>query len=152
MSLKFVTGNLFESGCDALVNTVNTVGVMGAGVALAFKKQFPNNYFSYRDACSEGRVIVGKMFITKAQYLDKEILIVNFPTKKDWRNPSTMDYVNAGLISLASGLKTSGIKSIAIPPLGCGNGGLDWPDVKELIIHHLGDIKNIDILVYEPPA
>lgn len=152
MSVRFTTGDMFASGCDALVNTVNTVGVMGAGVALAFKKKFPHNYHSYRDACSEGRVIVGRMFITKAEYLGKEILIVNFPTKKDWRNPSTMDYVNSGLASLASGLRTSGIKSIAIPPLGCGNGGLDWPDVKELIIQHLESIENIDIVVYEPPA
>lgn len=152
MSLKFVTGNLFDSGCDALVNTVNTAGFMGAGLALAFKKAFPDNYHSYKEACMNDRVNVGKMFITKALHKDKEILIVNFPTKKDWRNPSSIDYVNAGLISLAAGLRTSGIKSIAIPSLGCGKGGLDWPDVKELIIQHLNSIKNIDILVYEPPA
>lgn len=149
MSLKFVTGNLFESDCDALVNTVNTVGVMGAGIALQFKNLFPENYILYKNACKDGIVVTGKMFTTVANFKGRKILIVNFPTKEHWRNPSKLNYIEEGLISLANGLRMSGINSIAIPALGCNNGGLIWLNVKELIVNHLGTIDK-EILIYEP--
>jgi O-acetyl-ADP-ribose deacetylase (regulator of RNase III) len=149
MPLKFVTGNLFESDCDALVNTVNTVGVMGAGIALQFKNLFPENYILYKNACKDGIVVTGKMFTTVANFKGRKILIVNFPTKEHWRNPSKLNYIEEGLISLANGLRMSGINSIAIPALGCSNGALNWLNVKELIVSHLGTIDK-EILIYEP--
>jgi len=147
---KYIKGNIFESSAQAIVNTVNTVGVMGKGIALQFKKAFPNNYKSYLDACKNNEIQIGKLFV----YSDRNILsgqkiIINFPTKTDWRKPSEYEYIEKGLDHLIEVINQYNIKSIAIPPLGAGNGGLEWEKVKKIINDKLENI-DIDIFIYEP--
>jgi O-acetyl-ADP-ribose deacetylase (regulator of RNase III) len=149
--IKYKTGNLLESEAQALVNTVNTLGVMGKGIALQFKNQFPNNFKSYAKACKSKEVSIGKLFITEENSLLGKKIIINFPTKTDWRKPSEYDYIELGLIELARIIKENDIKSIAIPPLGSGNGGLDWERVKVLIEKYLSNIDS-EIFIYEPNA
>ncbi len=148
--LYYETGNLLDSKADALVNTVNTVGVMGKGIALQFKKMFPHNYKLYSAACKSKELQVGKLLVTEdGSLLSGKKIIINFPTKTDWRLPSEYDYIEKGLIELAKTIKEQNIKSVAIPPLGSGNGGLNWHKVKQLIEKHLSDI-NCEIFVFEP--
>ena len=115
---------MFESDAQALVNTVNTVGVMGKGVALQFKKNYHNNYKAYVEACKKGEVKIGKMFVVRDHSLLGEKLIINFPTKTDWRKPSEYEYVSLGLDALVETIHQYDIKSIALPPLGAGKGDL----------------------------
>ncbi|MDN7492377.1 macro domain-containing protein [Burkholderia sp. AU45274] len=147
--ITFTQGNLLESRVEALVNTVNTVGVMGKGIALMFKERFDENFRRYAAACKAKEVQTGKMFVTPVHELDGPRWIVNFPTKQHWRAPSRMEWVVEGLQDLRRFLIEQQIKSIAIPPLGAGNGGLEWADVREQIEQALGDL-DIDILVFEP--
>lgn len=151
--ISVVTGNLFDSDAQALVNTVNTVGVMGKGIALQFKEAYPDNYRIYRKACKEGTFSVGQMLVTSVNdiYGGQERYIINFPTKTDWRKPSEYLYIEKGLEALKNEIIERGIKSIAIPPLGSSNGGLNWPQVKEMIIAALVDV-DCDIRIYEPSA
>jgi O-acetyl-ADP-ribose deacetylase (regulator of RNase III) len=150
--IKYITGNILESNAQALINTVNTIGVMGKGIALQFKKAYPANFKAYSDACKNGQINVGKLFITNDRNLNSgEKIIVNFPTKKDWRKPSEYSYIEEGLNDLVNLIKTNQIKSIAIPPLGAGNGGLEWERVKKIIEQKLSHL-DIDIFVYEPTA
>jgi O-acetyl-ADP-ribose deacetylase (regulator of RNase III)/uncharacterized protein YwgA len=145
-----VIGNIFESNSQAIVNTVNTVGVMGKGIALQFKKAYPNNFREYYKACKRNEVVVGKVFLTHDyDLLSGEKIIVNFPTKKDWRKPSEYSYIVDGLNDLVDVIKEHKIKSIAIPPLGAGNGGLEWGQVKNIIEQKLGNL-DIEVTVYEP--
>jgi O-acetyl-ADP-ribose deacetylase (regulator of RNase III) len=148
--LNFTTGNLLEARAQALVNTVNTVGVMGKGIALMFKERFTDNYRQYAAACKAGDVRTGHMFITQPAELDGPRWIVNFPTKQHWRSPSQLAWVVEGLQDLRQFLIENNVQSIAIPPLGAGNGGLDWELVKPEIERALGDLPNIDIIVFEP--
>lgn len=144
------TGNILDSEAQALVNTVNTVGVMGKGIALQFKNQFPHNYKLYRDACKNKELTVGELLITEEEsLLTGKKIIVNFPTKTHWRKPSEYEYISRGLISLANIIEERQIKSIAIPPLGSGNGGLDWNKVKPMIIETLKN-HNCEVYLYEP--
>lgn len=145
----FTEGNLIDARAEALVNTVNTVGVMGKGIALMFKERFDDNYRLYAAACKAKQVQVGKMFITPVQELDGPRWIVNFPTKQHWRNPSRMEWVVEGLQDLRRFLVQEQVKSIAIPPLGAGNGGLDWAQVRPQIETALGDL-DVEITVFEP--
>ena len=148
--IKYVTGDIFESKAQAIVNTVNTVGVMGKGIALQFKKAFPNNYKAYLDACKTGEIKIGKLFVTKDKSVNSgEKIIVNFPTKTDWRKPSEYSYIEDGLNDLIRIIQEAKIKTISIPPLGAGNGGLKWERVKELIERKLGDV-DVEVFVYEP--
>ncbi|MFD2966490.1 type II toxin-antitoxin system antitoxin DNA ADP-ribosyl glycohydrolase DarG [Sphingobacterium bambusae] len=148
--IRYVTGNILDSKAQALVNTVNTMGVMGKGVALQFKKAYPNNYKAYEKACKLGKVEVGKMFITKdSNTVSGDKLIINFPTKTSWKKPSEYRYIEDGLDSLIGEIEAREIKSIAIPPLGAGNGGLNWEKVKNLIEEKL-QRSGADIYVYEP--
>ena len=147
--ITFTQGNLLEARAEALVNTVNTVGVMGKGIALMFKERFENNFHRYVVACKAKEVHTGKMFVTQVNELDGPRWIINFPTKQHWRAPSRMEWVVEGLHDLRRFLVEQQIKSVAIPPLGAGNGGLEWADVREHIELILGDL-NIDILVFEP--
>ncbi len=125
--IKYITGNILESNAEALINTVNTVGVMGKGIALQFKKAYHNNYKSYIDACKRNEVEIGRLFVVKDSNLSSGVkYIINFPTKKDWRKPSEYSFIVAGLDDLIRVLKEYKIHSIAIPPLGSGNGGLEW--------------------------
>jgi O-acetyl-ADP-ribose deacetylase (regulator of RNase III) len=150
LMLNFTTGNLLEARAQALVNTVNTVGVMGKGIALMFKERFSDNYRQYATACKEGQVQTGRMFITELSELDGPRWIVNFPTKQHWRSPSQLKWVIEGLQDLRQFLIENNVKSIAIPPLGAGNGGLSWELVKPEIELALRDVPNIEITVFEP--
>lgn len=148
--MRFTQGNLLEAPVEALVNTVNTVGVMGKGIALMFKEAFPANFRAYEDACKHHEIVVGKMFVTETGKLDGPRLIINFPTKKHWRQPSKLEWIVEGLKDLRCVIETHNIRSIALPPLGSGNGGLDWRDVRAKVESTLGNLKNVEILVYEP--
>ena len=145
--IRFVQGDLFDSGSEALVNPVNCVGVMGKGLALQFKQRFPANFVSYANACRRRELAPGRLHVFDASPGNPR-LIVNFPTKRHWRDASRLDDVAQGLDTLANAIASSGIRSIAIPPLGCGLGGLPWPDVRQLILHHLSALDHTDILIY----
>jgi len=147
--IRFTQGNLLEAKVEALVNTVNTVGVMGKGIALMFKERFAQNYRLYAAACKAKQVQTGKMFITEVQELDGPRWIINFPTKQHWRAPSQMAWITEGLEDLRHFLIEYQVKSIAIPPLGAGNGGLQWNAVREEIEAVLSDLET-EILVFEP--
>lgn len=148
--LRYITGNILESDAQALVNTVNTMGVMGKGIALQFKKAYPNNYKAYEKACKNEEVKIGKMFVTlDSNTTTGERTIINFPTKTNWRKPSEYKYIEDGLVNLVEVINDRQIKSIAIPPLGAGTGGLNWEKVKKLIEQKL-EYLNINIYVYEP--
>lgn len=147
--ITFEQGNLLEAQAEALVNTVNTVGVMGKGIALMFKERFDDNYKQYAAACKAKQVHTGKMFITEVRELSGPRWIVNFPTKQHWRADSQMAWVIDGLQDLRHFLIEHHVKSIAIPPLGAGNGGLEWPAVRVQIEKALGDLDT-EILVFEP--
>lgn len=148
----FQTGDVLRAEAEALVNTVNCVGVMGRGVALQFKKAFPQNFSDYKAACDRGEVVPGKMFITERRGLDAPRFIVNFPTKRHWRGKSRMEDIESGLIALREDIDRLGIKSIAIPPLGSGLGGLHWPDVRGRIETHLNDLPGVEVIVFESGA
>ncbi|SDP47089.1 O-acetyl-ADP-ribose deacetylase (regulator of RNase III), contains Macro domain [Phyllobacterium sp. YR620] len=148
--IKFAEGNLLEAKAEALVNTVNTVGVMGKGVALMFKEAFPENFKLYEDACTAKKVRVGEMFVTEHRDLYGPKWIVNFPTKAHWRYPSKIDWISKGLDDLKRVIVSKDIKSIALPPLGAGNGGLDWREVRELILDKLSSMEDVHVIVYEP--
>lgn len=148
--IKFTQGNLLEARAEALVNTVNTVGVMGKGIALMFKERFAENMRLYAAACKAKQVQTGKMFVTEVHELDGPSWIVNFPTKQHWKAPSQMAWVEEGLQDLRRFLIEKQVKSIAIPPLGAGNGGLEWAEVREQIESALGDLPNVEIVVFEP--
>ena len=149
--IQYVEGNILESDAMALVNTVNLVGVMGKGIALQFKKQFPINFKLYKKACEENTIGIGKLLVTKEQTVFGEKIIINFPTKKDWRKSSEYSYIEDGLDDLIRIIGEYHIKSVAIPPLGAGNGGLHWEMVKKIIEGKLSSLP-IDIIVYEPNA
>ncbi|MEQ8239272.1 MAG: macro domain-containing protein [Cyclobacteriaceae bacterium] len=150
--IKYLTGNILESEAEALVNTVNTVGVMGKGIALQFKKAYPNNFKAYNQACKDEQIDIGKLFVTRDGSVSTgEKLIINFPTKKNWRKPSEYEYIEKGLEDLLNVIDSYKIKSIAIPPLGAGNGGLEWQKVKNIITKHLSQV-DAEVLVYEPSA
>ena len=147
--IHFTKGDLLESSAEALVNTVNTVGVMGKGIALQFKERFPQNYMLYRNACKAGQVKIGEMFTTVEQTFDGRKTIFNFPTKTTWRRPSEYSYIEKGLVSLHDEIIRRQIKSVAIPPLGSHNGGLDWLTIRPMMVSALDDL-DCDIYIYEP--
>ena len=147
--IQYVTGNLLRSNAEALVNTVNTVGVMGKGIALQFKEAFPQNYKAYRNACKTGALKPGKLLVFTEETPQGAVTIINFPTKTDWRSKSTYAFIEEGLKELRLQINLLGLKSVALPPLGCGNGGLDWAKVKPLIEQFLSDSET-DIQVFEP--
>jgi O-acetyl-ADP-ribose deacetylase (regulator of RNase III) len=148
--IEFGTGNLLQADVDALVNTVNTVGVMGKGVALQFKQAFPANYAAYKRACDLDQVHIGSMFVWDSSRRGPRRYIINFPTKRHWKSKSRIKDIEAGLRDLAHKITEMGITSIAVPALGCGNGGLDWNDVLPLIEDALGPLP-VRAIVY-PPA
>ena len=150
--LTHITGDLLKANAEALVNTVNTVGVMGKGIALQFKEEFPKNNKEYIAACKVGILEPGLLLPVwdNSLHLGRK-LIINFPTKVHWRQASRYEYIEVGLQALRQLILEIGIKSIAIPPLGCGNGGLEWDRVKELIEQYLSDVP-AEVLVYNPNA
>lgn len=148
--ITFRQGNLLDAPVEALVNTVNTVGVMGKGIALMFKEAFPDNFRAYEQASKRQEIQVGRMFVTENHALNGPRWLINFPTKKHWRNPSKLEWVVEGLQDLRLVIQDKGIASIALPPLGCGNGGLDWAVVRPVIEEALGELESVDVVVYEP--
>lgn len=148
--IRYSTGNLLDADVEALVNTVNTVGVMGKGIALMFKERFPNNNKEYELACKQGEVRTGKVFVTSSNELMGPRWIINFPTKQHWRSNSKVEWIDQGLEDLHAFLIDNQVRSVAIPPLGAGNGGLKWLDVKPRIEAVLADLENVDIVIYEP--
>lgn len=148
--IQYVRGNLLESKAEALVNTVNTVGVMGKGIALQFREAFHENYRIYRNACRNKKLHIGELLIVEdTNLMLGHKLIINFPTKTHWKFPSEYSYISQGLEALRREIINRKIRSIAIPPLGSHNGGLDWQRVKHMIETSLSDL-NCDILLYEP--
>jgi O-acetyl-ADP-ribose deacetylase (regulator of RNase III) len=150
--LRFTQGNLLDADAEALVNAVNTVGVMGKGIALMFKEAFPGNFKAYERACRSKEVQVGEMFVTEREEMFGPRWIINFPTKTHWRSPSQVDWIVKGLEDLKRVIAEKHIKSAALPALGAGNGGLNWKDVRREIEKSLVDVPNVDFIVYEPTA
>lgn len=148
--IRFVKGNLLDSDADALVNAVNTVGVMGKGIALMFKEAFPENYRAYRAACDKGDVTTGRMFVFERDEPVGPKWIINFPTKQHWRHPSRLEWIREGVQDLRRVVTQCKLHSIAIPALGAGLGGLEWDDVRREIERAFSDMDDIDITVYEP--
>ncbi|SRR6266511_1932290 len=149
--IEFATGNLLDADVDALVNTVNTEGVMGKGVALQFRRAYTSNYEAYRAACARGEVEIGRMFVYDTGRLHRPRWIINFPTKRHWRSKSRIEDIEAGLVDLRDVLTRLEIKSVALPALGAGLGGLRWDDVQPRIEAALGDLP-IRVVVYPPQA
>ena len=145
------TGNMFSESAEALVNTVNCVGVMGRGVALQFKKRFPENFKAYEKACARKEVVPGKMFVFETGALFPRI-IINFPTKRHWRQGSRMEDIDTGLADLVRVLREYRVSSVAVPPLGCGLGGLDWNVVRPKIEAALDSIPGLSSVLFEPSA
>lgn len=151
MSITSVTGDLLKQhDADAIVNTVNCVGVMGKGIALQFKKKWPANYSAYAAACKARQVRLGEMFIYDLGALATPRFIVNFPTKGHWRNASTLDDIRLGLSDLMEQIQQLDIRSIAMPPLGCGNGGLLWADVRPVIEEYFSQVPSVELRLFEP--
>jgi O-acetyl-ADP-ribose deacetylase (regulator of RNase III) len=148
--LELRKGNLLEADAEALVNTVNTVGVMGKGIALQFRKAFPENYEAYRKACERDEVIPGKMFVFETGQLTGPRLIVNFPTKRHWKSKTRIEDIETGLEDLVTVIRSAQIRSIAVPPLGCGNGGLEWSVVKPMIENALQPLEDVRVQLFEP--
>ena len=148
--IRFETGDIIAADVAALVNPVNCVGAMGRGLALQFKRAFPENFRAYAAACARGEVRPGRMFLFETGTLANPRYIINFPTKRHWRAKSRMEDIEAGLDALADLIRERDIASVAVPPLGSGLGGLDWGSVRQRIEEALGSLKDVDVVVFEP--
>jgi O-acetyl-ADP-ribose deacetylase (regulator of RNase III) len=144
--ITYKQGDIFNSNAQVITNTVNCVGVMGKGLALTFKQRFPDMFADYQSKCEKGQVAVTTPYL----WDNGKVQILNFATKKHWKDNSNLDDIKSGLLYLAQNYDEMGISSIALPPLGCGLGGLKWNDVKALIDQILGSIHDLDVFVYEP--
>jgi O-acetyl-ADP-ribose deacetylase (regulator of RNase III) len=143
-------GDLLQADVVALVNAVNTAGVMGKGIALQFKHAYPENYKVYVEACKLQAAQIGQMLIVDLGLHKTPRYIINFPTKQHWRNPSKLEYIHLGLLDLVRQVKVLGISSIAIPALGAGNGGLDWAEVHPLVVQAFSGLPDVRVLLFEP--
>ncbi|GGF71020.1 Appr-1-p processing protein [Terasakiella brassicae] len=153
MAIIYTKGDMFKTDADAIVNTVNCVGVMGKGVALTFKNKWPKNFKAYKAECDAKRLRPGKMFIFEnGDMLSQERprYLINFPTKDHWRGKSKMSFIEDGLNDFVAQVQKLEIKTVALPPLGCGNGGLPWKDVKAVIEQKLSAVEGIEFIVYAP--
>lgn len=139
--IEYIEGDIFESPAKVIVNTVNTVGVMGKGIALSFKKRYPEMFERYKSVCEEGLLTTGKLML----FYETDYWVLLFPTKEHWRNPSRLEYIEAGLKKFVETYAEKGITSIAFPRLGCGNGELNWDDVKPIMEKYL---KKLPIPIY----
>lgn len=149
--IELTHGNLLEAKVEALVNAINTVGVMGAGIALQFRQKYPEMFKAYSLACGSGAVTPGKMHVFELGNQDAcPRCIINFPTKRHWREPSRLDDVIGGLADLVNQVRRLNIRSVAIPPLGCGLGGLDWDDVRPRIEQAFAEMPDVRVLLFEP--
>lgn len=148
--IRYVQGDILDAGAEALVNTVNCVGVMGRGIALGFKRAYPANFKAYAAACKRKEVQPGRMLVFDTGELTNPRYIINFPTKVHWRGKSRIEHIEAGLDALVEEIEARDIKSIAVPPLGSGLGGLDWAEVRPLIERAMAEVPEIEVTVYEP--
>ncbi|MBU1951050.1 MAG: macro domain-containing protein [Candidatus Eisenbacteria bacterium] len=148
--IEYKTGDILSEDAEALVNTVNCVGIMGRGIAFQFKKAFPGNFKAYASACKHDDVKPGRMFIYETGSLTNPHYIINFPTKRHWRAKSKIEDIESGLVALVNEIESRKIESIAIPPLGCGLGGLDWGSVRPLMEKFLSKLHDISIVIFEP--
>lgn len=148
--ITLTTGDILAAEVEALVNTVNCVGVMGRGIALQFRKAFPANLKVYEAVCAREELRPGKMLVFETGLLTGPKFIINFPTKRHWKGNSRIEDIDSGLIALAKEISRRNIKSIAIPPLGCGLGGLNWQEVRPKIIRALEHLPDLQVLIYEP--
>lgn len=144
--LIVVDGNIFNSPAQVITNTVNCVGVMGKGIALEFKSRFPAMFNDYKERCISGRLLIGEPYLWE----DEKVQILNFPTKRHWRDKSRLEDIEVGLKYLADHYQKMGIYTLALAPLGCGNGGLNWKDVLPLMELHLGNIPDLEVFAYKP--
>ena len=148
--ITFERGDLFQDRAQALVNPVNCVGVMGKGIALQFKEKFPDNFKEYTQACWRGRVRPGRMFVFDTYRPQAHQYIINFPTKRHWRDSSRLEDIETGTLALAGEIRDRRIKSIAIPALGSGLGGLDWNRIRAILESGLRSLEDVRITIYEP--
>ncbi len=148
--IEFKTGDILKADAEALVNTVNCVGIMGRGIALQFKNDFPENFKAYVAACKRKEVQPGRMFVFETGTFTNPKFIMNFPTKRHWRGKSRMEDIDSGLKALVEEIRVRGIRSIAIPPLGSGLGGLNWADVRPRIVEALRGLNDLQVIVFEP--
>jgi O-acetyl-ADP-ribose deacetylase (regulator of RNase III) len=148
--VQLTRGNILKADAEALVNTVNCVGFMGKGIALQFKKAYPDNFESYRKACAAGEVQPGRMHSFEIRSMLNPRYIINFPTKRDWRANSRYEDIASGLTALVAEVRRLKITSIAVPPLGCGLGGLDWNKVRPMIENAFVPLPGVCVLLYEP--
>lgn len=148
--IQTTQGDLLCADTEALVNTVNCVGVMGRGIALQFKRKFAENFKFYKQTCDAGLLRPGRMLVHDYGSLFNPRYIINFPTKDHWRSNSKLEYITSGLVALADEIRNRDIKSITIPPLGCGLGGLEWNQVRPRIEAALQEFTDVHILLYEP--
>jgi O-acetyl-ADP-ribose deacetylase (regulator of RNase III) len=148
--IEYKRGNILAEETDALVNTVNCVGFMGRGIALEFKRAWPENFKAYAGACRRHEVRPGRMFVFETGQLMPPRYIINFPTKRHWRGKSRIEDIEAGLEALVAEVRKRGIRSIAVPPLGAGLGGLDWAEVRPRIERALRDLPDVKVVVFEP--
>lgn len=148
--IEYAKGNLLEAEADALVNTVNCVGFMGKGIALQFKQAFPENFEAYRRVCEASELQPGRMFVFETRSTVGPRFIINFPTKRHWRGKSRMEDIDAGLDALIKDVARLGVQSIAVPPLGCGLGGLDWNEVRPRIEQAFKAVPDVRVLLFPP--
>ncbi len=148
--IEHTTGDILQADVEALVNTVNCVGIMGRGIALQFKNAFPENFKAYEAACAREEVQPGRMFVFETGALGNPKFIINFPTKRHWRGNSRMEDIDSGLKALSQEVRSRGIRSIAIPPLGSGLGGLNWAEVRPRIEAALRGIEGLRVIIFEP--
>jgi len=146
--IHFLKGDIFDAGTDAIVNPVNCVGVMGAGLAGKFKVCYPYNFIRYKEACKRKKLKIGAVYTVLVPGSAPRS-VINFPTKIHWLDRSSMRYIHLGLEALVKEITTRQFKSVAIPKLGCGLGGLSWGAVKPVVVKALSGLKNCDILIYE---
>jgi O-acetyl-ADP-ribose deacetylase (regulator of RNase III) len=153
MTIEYKSGDMFDEPTEAIVNTVNCVGVMGKGVALEFKRRWPENFKAYKKLCDAKGLAPGQMFVFENRdFLNdgRHRYLINFPTKQHWRSRSKIEYVRDGLVDFVRQVRDLGIRSVALPPLGCGNGGLDWPEVRQLIEERLAELPEVRFVVFAP--
>ncbi len=148
--IRLTRGNILQADAEALVNTVNCVGVMGKGIALQFKNAFSDNFVAYNRACRNHEVALGHMFIVPTGCMMNPKYIINFPTKQHWKMKSQLSHIESGLTNLIHEIRRLGITSITVPPLGCGNGGLTWSEVVPLIKSAFARVPEMQVILFEP--
>lgn len=149
-NIELKRGDILKQDAEALVNAVNCLGVMGRGVALQFRRTFPQNYADYRKACHRGEVEIGRMFVHDLQSVSNPRFVINFPTKRHWKDASRIADIEIGLVDLARVLRERRIRSVAVPAIGCGLGALDWSEVRPRIEKVLAGMDDLNVFLYEP--